>query len=169
MGLADAFAQELDREAVTTRKVLERVPSDKLSWKPHPKSMSLGELAGHVATAPGFIANWAAKDIFDFSAGDRPAPFASTEAICAAHDAGLTQAKAVLSQLGDAGLMTEWEGQMNGATIFKMPKVGLFRNIVLNHWIHHRGQLSVYLRLLDVAVPSIYGPSADENPFAARV
>ena len=168
MGMADTLAQELDREGATTRKLLERVPSDKLSWKPHAKSMTLGELANHVASIPGRIASWATKDSFDFSTMTRHAPLESTEAICTEHDAMLLEAKSVLSQLGDAGLMTEWEGQMKGATIFKMPKVALFRNIVLNHWIHHRGQLSVYLRLLDVPVPSIYGPSADDNPFAPR-
>ncbi len=83
-----------------------------------------------------------------------------------AHDAGLTKAKQVVSTLGDAGMQNNWQAKMNDATMFSMPKVALIRSILLNHWYHHRGQLSVYLRLLDVPVPSIYGPSADENPFA---
>jgi uncharacterized damage-inducible protein DinB len=88
--------------------------------------------------------------------------------VLAAHDASMTQAKDVLSKLGDAGLQRSWQGVAGGAPLMSMPKVALFRSIVLNHWYHHRGQLSVYLRLLDVPVPSIYGPSADENPFGAR-
>ena len=83
--------------------------------------------------------------------------------IVAAHDQSMKKAKDVAQTLGDSGLMRDWQGKMNGAPIFKMPKIGLYRNIVLNHWIHHRGQLSVYLRLLDVPVPSMYGPSADEK------
>ena len=170
MNIADALIQEIDREAVTTRRVLERVPSERLSWKPHPKSMSLGELAQHLATNPGLVSAWALQDVYEFSSGnDRPEPATSTAAIIAAHDQSVIQAKEVARQLGDAGLMCEWEAKMNGASVFKMPKVALYRSIVLNHWYHHRGQLSVYLRLLDVPVPSIYGPSADENPFAAQV
>lgn len=170
MGLADALIQEIDREGATTRRVLERVPSDKLSWKPHPRSMSLGELAQHVAMTPGSTAGWALKDVFDFGAtGERPAPATSTADIVAAHDQSVTKAKDVARQLGDAGLTSDWEAKMNGAVVLKMPKIGLYRTIVLNHWYHHRGQLSVYLRLLNVPVPSIYGPSADENPFTASV
>ena len=114
--------------------MLERVPTDKLAWKPHAKSMSLGVLALHVAASPAVIAGWAAQDETVF-AGDETPPPSST-----------------------AG----------GNTMMTMPKASLVRTIVLNHWYHHRGQLSVYLRLLDVPVPSIYGPSADENPFAAK-
>lgn len=168
MGLSETLIHEIDNEAKTTRRVLERVPSDKLSWKPHPKSMSLGELAQHVATIPGSVAAWALGDSFDFSGGERtPAP-SSTAEIVANHDKSVTEAKDVARKLGDAGLPRDWEGKMNGATLMKMPKIALYRTIVLNHWYHHRGQLSVYLRLLDVPVPAIYGPSADENPFAAR-
>jgi uncharacterized damage-inducible protein DinB len=172
MAIVEPLIQEIDREGATTKRLLERVPADRLTWKPHHKSMSLGELAMHVATIPGHIAGWALNDEMDLAgAGNRsaaPGP-TSTAEIATAHDQSMTKAKNVAQQLGDTGLMREWEGKMNGATIFKMPKIGLYRSIVLNHWIHHRGQLSVYLRLLDVPVPSIYGPSADENPFAARV
>ena len=92
----------------------------------------------------------------------------STDELLKAHDASMTKAKEVLGQLGDAGLQRSWQGVAGGAPLMSMPKVALFRSIVLNHWYHHRGQLSVYLRLLNVAVPSIYGPSADENPFEPR-
>ncbi|OFV90491.1 MAG: hypothetical protein A3G76_02240 [Acidobacteria bacterium RIFCSPLOWO2_12_FULL_65_11] len=168
MAMIEAFAQEIDQEAATTRRVLERVPGDRLSWKPHPKSMSLGHLALHVAQTPGMIASWALKDVFELS-GPPPEPEAKSAAqILAAHDESVKTAKDVLQKLGDAGLQRQWELRGGGATIMKLPKVALFRSVVLNHWIHHRGQLSVYLRLLDVPVPSIYGPSADENPFAPR-
>jgi uncharacterized damage-inducible protein DinB len=165
MGLADAFAQELEQEAKTTRRVLERVPSDRLAWKPHDKSMTLGKLAMHVAEVPGHIASWALKDVMEFSAQPQEHLPQSTSDLLAAHDASLAQAKQVLQQLGDAGLQQKWEGKAGGQTLLALPKLALIRSVLLNHWIHHRGQLSVYLRLLDVPVPSIYGPSADEAPF----
>jgi uncharacterized damage-inducible protein DinB len=168
MSAIAALLKEFDTEAVTTRRVLERVPTEKLSWKPHPKSMSLGELALHVAASPAVIAGWCCEDETNFKGDPTPSP-ASTDEILAAHDRGVTTVKESLTQVGDEGLKTMWTAKAGGATLMTMPKAALVRAIVLNHWIHHRGQLSVYLRLLDVAVPSIYGPSADENPFAARV
>jgi uncharacterized damage-inducible protein DinB len=168
MGVSDAFLQELDQEGRTTRRVLERVPADRLGWKPHPKSMSLGELALHIAQVPGAIASWAIEDTKNFSATPPQQQAESTDQVLKAHDASMSKTKEVLGQLGDAGLERSWQGTAGGATLMSMPKVALFRSIVLNHWYHHRGQLSVYLRLLDVAVPAIYGASADENPFAAR-
>ncbi len=168
MSAIAAFLKEFDNEAATTRRVLERVPAEKLSWKPHPKSMSLGELALHVAASPAVIAGWCCEDETTFKGDPTPSP-ASTDEILAAHDRGVTTVKESLTQVGDEGLKAIWSAKAGGATLMTMPKATLVRTIVLNHWIHHRGQLSVYLRLLDVAVPSIYGPSADENPFAARV
>jgi uncharacterized damage-inducible protein DinB len=167
MSMCSAVLQEFDNEAGTTRRVLERVPTDKLSWKPHPKSMSLGELALHVAASPGVIAGWCAQDETTFS-GEKPPTPSSTADILAAHDQGVKTVKETLGKLGDEGLQATWTAKAGGNTLMSMPKTALVRSIVMNHWIHHRGQLSVYLRLLDVAVPSIYGPSADENPFAAR-
>jgi uncharacterized damage-inducible protein DinB len=168
MGMSDAFLQEIDQEGKTTRRVLERVPADQLAWRPHAKSMSLGELALHVAQVPGVIASWALEDTTNFSGAPKQTQAASTGEVLKAHDASMTKAKEVLGQLGDSGLQRSWQGVAGGAPLMSMPKVALFRSIVLNHWYHHRGQLSVYLRLLNVAVPSIYGPSADENPFDAR-
>ena len=164
-----AILGELETETATTRRVLERVPSDKLTWKPHPKSMSLGELALHVAMSPGYIAEgWACQDTIDFGkGGGKPAEPTSTQEILAAHDDSVQKTKSALAKIGDDGLRQQWTATMNGATVFHMPKGALVRTIVLNHTYHHRGQLSVYLRLLDVPVPSIYGPSADESPFRA--
>jgi uncharacterized damage-inducible protein DinB len=167
MSMCAAVLQEFDNEAGTTRRVLERVPTDKLGWKPHPKSMSLGELALHVAASPAVIAGWCTQDVTNFTGEKTPAP-SSTADILAAHDKGVKTVKETLGQLGDEGLKATWSAKAGDQTLWTMPKSALVRSIVMNHWIHHRGQLSVYLRLLDVAVPSIYGPSADENPFAAR-
>ena len=167
MSITQAMLQEFDAEAKTTRRVLERVPTDKLSWKPHPKSMSLGALALHVAASPGVIIGWCAQDETNFTGDPSPEP-KSTEEILAAHDQSVQTMRETLPKIGDAGMQGTWTAKAGGQTLMSMPKGALARALALNHWVHHRGQLSVYLRLLDVAVPSIYGPSADENPFAAR-
>ena len=168
MKISDMFLPEFDQEVANTRKTLERIPEDKLDWKPHTKSMSLGELALHTAQVPGLIASWALEDTSNLSGAPKQTQAESTDQVLKAHDASMTKAKDVLGKLGDAGLQRSWQAMVGGATLMSMPKVALFRSVVLNHWYHHRGQLSVYLRLLNVPVPSIYGPSADENPFAAR-
>ena len=167
MALVEAILQEFDQEAKTTRRVLERVPGDKLSWKPHQKSMSIGELALHVAVVPGFIIDWVPPAVTDLPGVQRPSEPSSVTEILAAHEKSVSKVKNTLTRIGDAGLQGTSEIKMNGSTFMTIPKMGLIRSVVLNHWVHHRGQLSVYLRLLDVPVPSIYGPSADENPFAA--
>jgi uncharacterized damage-inducible protein DinB len=166
MSLTASILQEFERESATTRRVLERVPSDRLTWKPHQKSMSVGVLAMHIASGPGFISDWALRDTAEMTGGQRTPEPTSTAEVLAAHDASVSKTKANLETLGDAGLQKDWKlTTKDGATIMGMPKATLIRTIVLNHIYHHRGQLSVYLRLLDVPVPSIYGPSADENPF----
>jgi uncharacterized damage-inducible protein DinB len=168
MSLSQAFLKEFDNEAKITRRVLERVPADKFSWKPHPKSMTLGALALHTAMTPGMICGWACEEETNMGTGEKPPAATTTDDILAAHDNSVAKVKQTMGELGDAGLMNQWKASAGGQTIFEMPKAALIRSIALNHWYHHRGQLSVYLRLLDVPVPSIYGPSADENPFAAR-
>jgi uncharacterized damage-inducible protein DinB len=167
MSMCQAMLQEFDNEAKTTRRVLERVPADKLAWKPHPKSMSLGTLALHVASTPGVIIGWCAEDETTFTGASSPQA-TSTAEILEAHDASVKKMREMLPQIGDEGMQRMWTAKAGGQTLMTMPKAALARAIVMNHWVHHRGQLSVYLRLLDVPVPSIYGPSADENPFAAR-
>ena len=156
--------QEFEAEARTTRRVLERVPTDRLTWAPHTKSMTLGRLAMHVATAPAAISTWPLDDQYEFKGDKTPLP-ASTDEIVAAHDKGVETVKANLQKVGDAGLGANWSGVAGGKTLMTMPKAGLLRALLMNHTYHHRGQLSVYLRLLEVPVPPIYGPSADENPF----
>jgi uncharacterized damage-inducible protein DinB len=131
--------------------------------------MSLGTLALHVASSPAYIAGWALQDTIEMSGEmeESPQP-ATTSEILAAHDEGCKKTRAALTAIGDAGMMKDWQlTTKDGTKVMGMPKVALVRAIVMNHTYHHRGQLSVYLRLIDVPVPSIYGPSADESPFAA--
>jgi uncharacterized damage-inducible protein DinB len=165
---AAEILMEFELESATTRRVLERVPSDQLGWKPHPKSRSIGQLAIHVARGPGLISQWALQDSFEMpDMGEPPAPTSSAQ-ILAAHDESVRQVKAAVSSIGDAGLGAMWQLRKNGATLMVLPKGVLIRSLALNHSYHHRGQLSVYLRLLNVPVPAIYGPSADENPMAGQ-
>ena len=165
MAIADALIGEMDQEVGTTRRVLERVPGDKLAWKPHEKSMSLGQLALHVATVPSFVAQLAARNPGVLPENVEQPSAQSTEEVLSALDESVSEAKQIVGGFDDAAMMETWSLDAGGKTLMSMPRVGLLRAIMLNHWYHHRGQLSVYLRLLDVPVPSIYGPSADENPF----
>ena len=166
MRLIDPILMELDREAVTTRKCLERVPDDRFDWAPHPKSMTLGKLAWHLAMVPAQIGGAAAGNGLDLATAPKQPPVpATTKEIVDAFDANVDIAKKTLAKIDDAMAMAEWTLSMGGKPILTMPRIAFLRSILLNHSYHHRGQLSVYLRLLDVPVPSIYGPSADENPF----
>ena len=165
MSMIEALIQELEQEAQTTRRVLERVPGDKLGWKPHAKSMSLGQLAMHVATTPGEVSEVARHSPFDVSKFSQASATSAAE-LLPALDQGIAKAKENLRAIGDAGAGDMWRLVAGDRELMAMPVGALLRSIMLNHWYHHRGQLSVYLRELNVPVPSIYGPSADENPFA---
>jgi uncharacterized damage-inducible protein DinB len=164
--LAKAMLGEIQREAATTRRVLERVPEDKLTWKPHPKSHALGQLANHVAMIPGALSGLAQIDVFDVANAkfDPPMP-ANVQEILATLDTGVKVAEEYVGGLSDSALDARWRMTAGGKEVMNVARIEFLRAILLNHWYHHRGQLSVYLRLLDVPVPSIYGPSADENPF----
>lgn len=166
MAVMDTLVAEMDREFPTTRRVLDRVPGDRLAWKPHERSMSLGALAWHLATIPGFVASSIVEDEVDFTKRERQPQPDTAAAILAGFDANAAQARQTLADLGDAKALATWTGRVGDKVVFSVPRVGFARTILLNHSYHHRGQLSVYLRLLDVKVPSIYGPSADDNPFA---
>lgn len=158
---------ELRQEAVVTKTVLERVPENKLAWKPHDKSMSLGQLAFHVAGIPGDLARLAGLKEFDASqASFNPANPKTVEHILATHEASIAFAEEYLRGLDNTSLAEPWRLKLRGAEVFAIPRAAMIRSLMLNHWYHHRGQLSVYLRLLEVSVPVIYGRSADENPFA---
>src|SRR5262245_12441958 len=166
LAAAHALIAELDAETPATRRVLERVPADRFDWRPHPKSMSAGQLAQHVASIPGHIARIARTDGLDLAA--RPAEYpscASREALLAAHDGAVASARELLAGLDDTRGNAIWRLTFGDREIFALPRVRVMRTMGLNHWYHHRGELVVYLRLLDVPVPIVYGRSADENPF----
>ena len=167
MSIIKALLLELEQETETTRRVLERVPGDRLSWKPHAKSMSLGQLALHIAMVPGAVAQLSTQAQVPPPQFIHPEP-ASAAQLIPALDKSIQQAKEVLRGMDDAGLGRTWRVVDGDREVMAVPVGGLLRSIMLNHWYHHRGQLSVYLREVGVPVPSIYGPSADENPFAAR-
>ena len=158
---------EMEQEGAVTARVLERVPEEQLTWRPHERSMSLGQLALHIATTPGQIAKMVAGDAYnlDPAAFDVPQP-ASRAEVLQAHSDGLATAKAYLQGLSAEQAAATWRLMVGPQEIMAVPRAACIRSIMLNHWYHHRGQLSVYLRLLNIPVPAIYGVSADENPFA---
>ena len=163
--MADAVLMEMDQEAETTRRLFNVIPEDKLEWRPHPKARSLGELAMHVAMIAGSVAEIAELDTKE--AGDFPVdPVATSRAqLLEAFEESLKRGKEIVSSTDDARAMAEWKLTYDGKTLLAMPRAAFWRSILLNHYYHHRGQLSAYLRELDVELPSIYGPSADTNPF----
>ena len=164
MSIANALLSELEQEAQTTRRVLERVPQAHLAWKPHPKSMSLGQLALHIAMVPGLVAEFAARDSMERPQFVQPEAAAASELVPAL-DSSVAQARKHLGGMDDTAMTATWRLTSGGRELMSMPRVAFARAVMLNHWYHHRGQLSAYLRELDVPIPSIYGPSADENPF----
>ena len=164
MAMIDGLLGELDQEAATTRRVLERVPGDQLGWRPHTKSMTLGQLALHVATVPGGVAEIATQSPFQVPEFKQPSATSAAELVPAL-DASVARARELLSGMDDVTLAAPWKLMNGSREVMVMPRAAVLRSIMLNHWYHHRGQLSVYLRQLGVALPAIYGPSADENPF----
>jgi uncharacterized damage-inducible protein DinB len=167
MKIIDGLLAELEQEAEATRRVLERIPQAHLSWKPHPKSMSLGQLALHVATVPGSVAELAAADLVPEPPAFVQPEAASTSELLPSLKESISKAKQALGEFDDGKMSATWRLQSGGRDIMAMPRAAFVRAIMLNHWYHHRGQLLVYLRLLNQSVPSVYGPTADENPFAA--
>lgn len=164
MKMSDALLPEFDHEMATTRRVLERVPDDRLGWKPHDKSMSMGRLASHVAELPVWVDTILNQDGFDMAAPrDKPRDLASSREIVELFDSVVGKARTLLAAAEDQTLLQPWSLKNGDHVIFTLPRVGVLRSMVYSHSIHHRGQLSVYLRLNDVPVPSIYGPSADEG------
>ncbi len=170
MTISETLLAEFENEAATTRRFLERLPADKLDWKPHPKSMTAGQLALHLAAAPGQVAQLAAMD--DAPAPDfkRPNPQPKSVAeVLAAHDQGVEKVKNELSAISDARMHQTWRAvKPDGQELLAMPRLAFLRSILLNHTYHHRGQFGVYLRLLNAQVPWSYGPSADEAPDFAK-
>jgi len=154
--------QELEQEAQATRRVLERLPDNRLQWKPHPKSMSLGQLAMHVANIPGRIAEISTTP-FDASTPIPRPEAASTAQVLDAFEASMVQARQVLRAMSDAELSSPWRMMQGDRELWSIPRGAFLRSVMLNHWYHHRGQLTVYLRQNGVPLPAVYGDSADER------
>ena len=164
--MLEPMMSEFREETATTRRVLERVPGDKLSWRPHGKSMALGQLAIHIANVPASVARIAQLDEFDVATANFEPPMPSSrEEILSTFEQSVRTAEDFLNGLTEQKAKGDWHLVAKGNQIFSKPRISIVRSIMLNHWYHHRGQLSVYLRLLDVPVPVIYGRSADESPF----
>jgi uncharacterized damage-inducible protein DinB len=167
MGLNKALLPEFDHEMANTRKTLERVPEDKFGWKPHEKSMLMGDLATHLSNLPSWVVLGINSDSFDMAPPGAP-PFKlpqanSVKEVLEMFDKNVAEAREAITNASDELLFKPWSLLSGGKTIFTMPKIAVLRSFVMNHTIHHRAQLGVYLRLNDVPVPSIYGPSADED------
>ena len=167
MSIAEILLPEVDHEMATTRRLLERVPQADAEWRPHPKSYSLGDLAAHIARLP----KWG-RYVFEQPELDLGAPanaelaragFTTTAELLDRFDANVRETRTALAAAPDEAMRTKWALRNGGTTIFSLPRAAIFRAFILSHLIHHRGQLSVYLRLRDVALPSIYGPTADER------
>jgi uncharacterized damage-inducible protein DinB len=163
MSISQALLPEFDHEMNTCRTMLDRIPDDKFGWKPHAKSMTMGDLATHIAT----IGHWAdaimGMDAFDVTSAPPTPKFTKRADLLKGFDESVAHARKVLAAASDADYMKMWTLKSGDKAVFSMPKAAVVRTFVMNHTVHHRGQLSVYLRLNDVSVPSIYGPSADEG------
>ncbi len=165
--LSADLISELDHEVQSVRKTLERIPEDKFLWKPHEKSMALGRLASHIAELPGWAAMTMETDSFDMAPEGQP-PFQpanlnSREEIVALFDKNVAAARSALAKASDEHLQKDWSLMAGKQTMICVPRIGMLRSWIMNHMIHHRAQLGVYLRLNDIPVPSVYGPSADEG------
>ena len=163
MAMSEALLPEFDHEMSTTRKVLERVPEDRFAWKPHDKSFSMRDLAQHVATIPMWGQMTISSPELDLGGFAPIPPVENRAALLRLFDGHVAATRAALAGVSDGEMLAPWTLKANGQTVFTMPKTAVWRSFVMNHVIHHRAQLAVYLRLNDVAVPSMYGPSADEG------
>jgi uncharacterized damage-inducible protein DinB len=167
MRLVDPILAELDQEAEITKRLLDIIPEDKLEWRPHQKAKSLGELAMHLAILQGNVAELGNEDVREISDIPRNDPDATgREQILQLFSESLAKAKEIVNSTDDEKALREWRLTNDGQTVISMPRNAFWRTVLLNHNYHHRGQLSTYLRQLDIPLPSIYGPSADTNPFA---
>ena len=162
MAIKDALLAEYDHEVATTRKLLERLPDDRLAWKPHPKSMSLGGLGTHLANLPTWAGNILNEPFFDLAGMTIATEKTSRDDILKTFDENTKRARETMDKT-DAEYVARWSLRRGGQEMFNLPRIGALRSFVMSHIIHHRGQLSVYLRLNDIPVPPIYGPTADEG------
>lgn len=171
MTIGQSMLGEFDQEMQNTRKVLERLPDEKWNWKPHEKSGTVGWLAGHVATLPGWLTMTINTEELDYAPVNgpsyQPPRIDNRQQALANFDKEVGEARAALSSVSDQEMMKGWKLLAGGQEIFTMPRIACIRGFVMNHLIHHRAQLTVYYRLLDIAVPGMYGPSADETQASA--
>lgn len=166
MSVCDDLLLEFHEELERTRRVFDRIPADKLTWKPHEKSRTLGQLAMHIAGVPGAIAGMTEGETFDILKGDfEPPSPKSTEEIQASLNRSAERVEKTFQTANEESAYAQWRLMRGDAVLMAVPRVVAWRSMLLNHWYHHRGQLTVYLRLLGIPVPAVYGPSADENPF----
>ena len=169
MKISDTLLPEFDMEMANTRKTLERVPDDKFDWKPHEKSTTMGGLATHLSNIPTWAVHALTKDSIDIAPVGQPPlraePALSRAEVLERFDKAVADARAAINEASDESLLQPWSLLASGKTVMTLPRVAVLRGFVMNHNIHHRAQLGVYLRLNDIAVPSIYGPSADEGAF----
>lgn len=164
MSLGKTLAAELQYEALSTRKMLERVPDEKFDWQPHEKSMTLGQLASHIVAVPRWIRSALMQDELDLSQNiNRPLELKNSADLVSNFDKFLADAFNLLQDVSDKEISKTWKLSDGEKVLLEMPRVGVVRSMVLNHLIHHRGQLSVYLRLNNVSLPPVYGPTADEE------
>jgi len=167
VSIAESILPEFDQEMAGTRKTLERIPNDKLDWKAHPKSNTIGWVGAHLAEIPGWVEGTLTQDSFDMApVGAEPyrtPTMTSREQILAQFDTSVAAARAAIQATSDAAFMKEWSLLMGGEAVFTMPRIAVIRSFVLNHAIHHRAYLCSYLRLNDIPVPALYGPSGDES------
>lgn len=168
MTIAETLLPEFDQEMSSTRKLLECVPDGNFDWKPHAKSMALGRLASHVAEIPSYLTVTINLPALEIPPGHQPFNVASRAELLAAFDKNVAEARSAIAGATDEHLAQPWSLKFGGQTAFTMPRASVLRNMAMNHLIHHRAQLGVYLRLNDVAIPGMYGPSADQKPAAAQ-
>lgn len=168
MGLSQALLPEFDHEMANTRKVLERIPDGNLDWKPHEKSMAFVGMATHMSNLPSWTVMTIEQDSFDMNpeGGEPPQvePVTSVAEALEAFDKNVADARAAIAGASDEHLLGEWAFLSGGEVIFSMPRIAVLRSMIMNHMIHHRAQLGLYLRLNDISVPATYGPTADEAP-----
>jgi uncharacterized damage-inducible protein DinB len=165
MPISEMLLPEFDQEMANTRKMLELVPEDKLDYKPHERSMTLGRLAGHTAEMAGWAAMTINTESLDLTSGQQPFSPKSRQELLATFDKGVADARAAIAAASDEDLAKIWTLSFGGKTVFSIPRAAVLRSMVISHVIHHRAQLGVYLRLNEVEIPGMYGPSADEMKF----
>ncbi len=165
MKIGDALLPEFDHEVASTRKMLERVPDAKWGWKPHAKSMAMGDLATHIMGLAGWITEVLRTETFDVGPGGSSYEFSTasnSQELLEKFDKNVAASRAAMAAAGNDQFMRPWSLLFSGAPIFTLPRAAALRSVIFNHILHHRGQLSVYLRLNEIPVPGMYGPSADE-------